>query len=211
MSPLPPQPAPPTFADRLYAELEPFARLDESGHLRIFCDAVATMFEPLATWVQDTDLYPGWSLLLDPDRTPPEALGYTAQYGGVRLQPGLSEDLQRQRIKSTDGMHRGTPAAVISAAQQSLTGQKRVILRERWDSISGLPDPYYAEIITVTSETPDPAQVIRDVTPQKPAGLIFTYAVREVQDWEEMQTTHATWTAVEGAYPTWRSAEEDHI
>jgi hypothetical protein len=98
------------------------------------------MFDQIEGYARDRpDGTPGWAILLDPDLCPAEALPYLAQFVGVKLPEGLTEAQQRFRIKATDGFNRGKPSAIIAAAQQFLTGNKTVIIRERDPSVDTVP------------------------------------------------------------------------
>jgi len=121
---------PETFAARLYGMLAPLAQWDAGNawSLLILCNAIGVQFQLVEEWVRDTpDGAPGWSLLVDLERCPPEALAWLAQFVGVRLVPGASEDQNRARIASTDGFRRGTRDALIGAARATLTGAGTVI------------------------------------------------------------------------------------
>lgn len=139
--------APGTFAARLYLALAPLAQWDDDNGwaLLILCNALGLMYQPVEDLVRDTDAGPGFSELLDINRSPDSMLPWLAQLVGVRLLPGSTPAEQRTRILSTDGFRRGTPAAMIGAAQATLTGSKRVDFRER--SGGPLPAPQtYAQL-----------------------------------------------------------------
>ena len=87
---VPPELEPQPFAARLYLMLGPLGQNDPSysWSLLTFVNAATLAFEQVEAWVRDTLAGPGWSLLLDADRCPPEALGWLGQFVGVRLLPG---------------------------------------------------------------------------------------------------------------------------
>jgi hypothetical protein len=160
------------FAGDLYESLTPLARPDPDygWALLILCNAVGTMFQLVDDWVRDQPEGPGWSLLLDVDRCPPEALGWLAQIVGVRLLPDSTDDEKRERIRSTDGFRRGTRAAMEAAIKATLTGAQSVLIKER----DG--DPYVITVSTFGPETPN-AQRTRDaMLSQKPAGLVANFS-----------------------------------
>jgi Phage tail protein (Tail_P2_I) len=195
----PPDLAPDSFAARLYAALGPLAQRDPEAawSLLIYVNAIGTMFQVLDVYVRDTPEGPGWSPLLDLDRCPAEALPYLAQFVGVRLLPGATEEESRARIASTDGFKRGTPAAMRGAAIDTLTGAKRVVFRERYG------DPYALDVLTFTSETPDPAMTLRALVSQKPGGIVLSYRAGDGQDYQLVKDTHATYADVKAAYATY--------
>lgn len=195
----PPDLEPDTFAGRLYDALLPLAQHDpEAGwSLLIFVNAIGTMYEMVEDLVRDTPDGPGWSPLMDLERCPDEALGWLAQFVGVRLLPGHTPDQDRQRIASTDGFHRGTPAAMRGAAQATLLPPATVVFRERYG------DPYFLDVYTFDDETPDPALTERALIAQKPGGIVMTYRHMDGQDYQLVKDTHATYAAAKAAYPTY--------
>ncbi len=194
---------PETFAARLYALLEPLAQLDADAgwSLLILCNAIGAMFQEVEDWVRDTPAGPGWSLLLDLTRCPDEALGWLAQFVGVRLLPGMSADDQRAFIASTDGWRRGTRASMIGAAQSTLTGAQTVVFRERDHDPSDSPDyAYYLTAYTYTDQTPDSAATLRALLAQKPGGIVLTYTVADGQDYALLKSSVATYAIVKSTY-----------
>jgi hypothetical protein len=203
--------------DELATQLRPFVARDSNGHLAILLGAVQQMLQPFADLIlDDPDTgAPGWSPLVDIDRldrVPGDYLtnlAYLAQFVGVVLQAGLAADAQAQRVRSTDGFKRGSPSGIIGAAQQHLTGNKTVVLREKWNPDTAARDDYHAQIITYAPETPDPAQVADDVNRQDPGGIIFHFSVLDGQDWQSVKTQYPTWLAVRNAYGSWQAVRDD--
>lgn len=171
-----PVPAATTFADQLYAELEPIGSED----LRTLCRAVGVGWQDLHEIVRDTDAGPGWSTLLDVDRAPAWALAWLAQMVGVRVTRGASETVQRAEVRTAAGAARGTPASLVAAVQATLTGTRRVILRERYGS------PYRVRVETISAETPDPVAAEAAARAQKPAGLVLEFATITGQTWDSL-------------------------
>jgi hypothetical protein len=204
-------PAPPStltpdsFAARLYLALAPLAQQDlaYSWSLLILCNAIGTMYQEVEDLVRDTSGGPGWSPLMDLDRCPSYALGWLAQLVGVRLLPGASDADNRARIASTDGFKRGTAAALIGAAQSTLTGAQTVVFRER-DSTAASPDyAYYLTVETYADQTPDPAATERALLAQKPAGIVLTYRTATGQDYATLHADYATYAAVKAAFSSY--------
>lgn len=207
------QPTVGSVAQQLYDALTPLAFADEAcdWSLLYFLAANGQMVQQIDTYASDTpDGDPGWSILLDIDRCPDEALGYIAQCCGVSLLAGATSDQSRLRIRSTDGMKRGTPSAVIGAAQQALIAGQRVTLRERYNPANPSVDsPYHFEVTTYTAETPDADELARRVEEQKPAGNIAHTLVVDGQDWQRVEDDYATWADVATAYATWEDVADD--
>ena len=189
------------FASDLYEDLEPLAYADaENGYaLLTLCGALGALFQPIDDLVRDSPDGPGWSSLLDIDRSPTDALPWLAQFVGVQLTPGLSDAQERAQIRAETGMQRGTVASIKAAAAKLLTGTQTVQLIER------TPDPYSFTVITAADETPDPAAVEAALMAAKPAGLILNYNGSVTgQTWAQLIANYSTWAAVVAAFPTWQ-------
>jgi hypothetical protein len=160
-------------------------------------EAVGQQLQPVEDIIRDTDTHVGWGVVMDADDTPMDWLGWLAQFGGVRLKTGLSDAAQRARVKSTDGMNRGTPSAIVGAAQQSLTAPKTVYLVERHGSA------YRLTVTTVAAQTPSAAQVIADLMEQKPAGIVMVHAMTTGANYNALRDTHADYAEVKSLYVTY--------
>lgn len=182
-------PAPATsgsFANGLYRLLGPLAALDGGDEARAwsllhYCSGIGLPFQLVADFVyEQQDGTPGWGLLLDADRCPTWALGWLAQFRGVRLVPRDPAETEaaywaamRQRIKRADGQNRGGPDAMRAAAERFLTGTRYLVFNER----AGAVDPAYTLAVrSRADETPDPAKVLAAILEQKPGGIVLDYA-----------------------------------
>lgn len=199
--------APATFAGRLYDMLAPLAEQDPTSgwSLLILCNAIGTGYQLVEDWVRDTPDGPGWSLLLDVDRCPPEALPWLAQLAGVRIPAGMTGDANRRAwIKSTDGFSRGTRAALLGAARATLTGAQRLIFRERDGAAHGHPAApdvaYYLTVYSYASETPNPTATLNAILAQKPGGIVLFYSAVTMQDYQNVKTTNATYAVVKSTF-----------
>jgi hypothetical protein len=199
--------APDTFAGRLYDMLEPLAEQDPQAgwSLLILCNAIGTAYQLVEDWVRDTPDGPGWSLMLDVDRCPSEALPWLGQFAGVRIPVGVVDDAQRRAwIKSTDGFSRGTRDAMVAAALATLTGNKRLVFRERDGASQGYAGaPEYAYVLTVysyTAETPNPTATLNALLAQKPGGIRMFYSAVTRQDYQNVKNTNATYTVVVSSF-----------
>jgi hypothetical protein len=194
--------APDTFAGRLYDMLEPLAEQDPQAgwSLLILCNAIGVPYQLVEDWVRDTPDGPGWSLLMDVDRCPSEALPWLAQFAGVRIPPAVVDDAERRAwIESTDGFNRGTRDALIGAAKATLTGAQRLIFRERDGAAYGATTPDYAYHLTVYSyatETPDATATLNALLAQKPGGIVLHYTAATMQDYQNVKDTNATYAVV---------------
>jgi len=201
--------APDSFAERMYVGMAPLARWDPDNgwSLLILLNAIGAMYQLIEDWVRDQPEGPGWSLLLDVNRCPDEALPWLAQFVGVRLLPGSTPDEQRARIESTDGFKRGTPAAIVGAAKATLTGGQTVVLRERDGQGAGHPtapdSAYYLTVVTYQGQTPNPTATKNAILAQKPGGIVLNYLTEAGQDWQSVKDGNTSWGAVNTRYATW--------
>lgn len=178
-----------TVADRRYADVESLAYADpENGYpVAVLVGALCAPIQPVADIAEDTaDGPPGMSALLDVERCPDRALPWLAQFPGVHAIPGEDPVVLRDRVRSAEGLRRGTDTALIAAVQRTLTGAKTVRLIGQQGT-----DGWGLTLITRTAETPDPAATLKVALAAKDAGLILTHVVAAGQTWDEVQGT--TW------------------
>jgi hypothetical protein len=114
------------------------------------------------------------------------------------LQIPDSMEAKKQILRDRLSWMRGTPAAMVAAAQTELTGAKRVVLRERFTG-----DPWKINVVTFTSETTDPSKVLDKLLSQKPAGIVLTHTVVDGQDYQILLDNHATYSDVLSTYATY--------
>jgi hypothetical protein len=178
-----------------------------------YLSGVGEMFQVVEDYGRDQNggAIPGWASLMDPDLCPPEALGWLAQFVGVRLDVGLTVAEQRARIKATDGWKRGTVSAMRGAIAGYLTGTRSFLFRERYDYTNPNADsPYNMEVITYTSETPDPVAAAAALLAQKPAGIVLHYIVQDGQDYTALRAGNATYLAMRNKFATYNYAKMNY-
>lgn len=145
---------------------------DARGYpLRILLRAIGRMFEPLASLIRDSDDGPGWSAIVDPQRTPQP--GWTAQLNGVVLTKGASDTQQRAEIENAAGLQRGGVPQLEGAVKTTLDppDTAAVTIIEQY-----LTD-YGVLVVTYTSQTPNPALTERVAIDYIPAWLLPTVRV----------------------------------
>ena len=126
--------------------------------------------------VRDAPPYSGWESSFDPENAPEEGLDWLGQFVGARVDT-LGDVLEkRARIVSRESFVRGSNAAIITAAQRTLTGAKTVYLIER-DAGSA----YQLRVHTLIAQTPDAAATEAAIRSQKPAGIVLTYSAIAAQ------------------------------
>ena len=196
------------WGERLRERTEPLAPDDDAhgyAHAHL-SQALAEALERVAEIYDPEEGLPG-SPLVDVDRCPEWALPWLAQLVGVTLPAGATPDQARTIIRGVAGWKRGTPAALRAAAGLYLTGDKTVFFRER--DPTGTDPPYTLEVVTRTSETPDPAAVEAEVRRQKPAGIVLTYRTVEGWDYQELAATGPDpYSTLKTTYATYRLLRE---
>jgi hypothetical protein len=189
------------LGDRLRERTAPLAPDDadyDYAHAKL-CEAIMVMFAQVGDVWDPPDPAPPGAPLLDPELTPDWALPWTAQLVGVRLPAGATPDQARALIIGTSAWQRGTPAAIKLAAALFLTNTRTVFFRER-----DAGDPYALEVVTLASETPDPAQVEAAILTQKPAGIVLRYrALAGAWDYEQMTIGGGTYAEQSAAYASY--------
>jgi hypothetical protein len=196
-APAPPAELLPTsYPARLYGMLAPLAQWDPNAawSLLILVNAIGLPFQLVEDLVRDTPDGPGWSALLDVDRCPVEALPWLGQLAGVRVLPDSSESAMRARIRSTDGFHRGTVAAMRAAALATMSEAGYLVFRER------AGDPYVLDVISYADETPDPNATLQALLAQKPGGIVLNYSTATGQTYQVLNDTHASYDDVNATY-----------
>lgn len=198
-APIAAPPTPSTFSSELYRGMWPLAQADEQEGwaLRTYCEAIGLPFEWVWTYGLDSDFGPGWSMLMSPWTCPPEGLPWLGQFVGVVVNPSLTLDQQRAQVAQHIGFRRGTPQAIIAAAQATLTGTRRVWLAERLDG-----EAYHLGATTRIDETLDPAATEAAIRAALPAGITLDFNTVLGQSYDEAGEgrTYDDWKA---AYPTY--------
>jgi hypothetical protein len=166
------------FAEDLYENCVGWAHADEQNGWALLhlCQAIAVQYDPTDQIANPPVEGRGpWETILDVDHTPAAFLPWLGQFVGVRpgQLAGLTVQQQRDFIRACSAYRRGTPAAMIAAAQIHLTGTRQVRMVERDESA------YRLTVITRTTETPDAAAVERALLTQKPAGIVLTHIVSD--------------------------------
>ena len=196
------------FTEGLEASLA--AWQDPQGDWYSYIAALGSMFEAVYSLVADfgdpddpENYTPGWSTLLDPVNCPDQFLPFAAQFVGLTIQPGTDPTIGRQMLTSRQGFQRGSPGAIIAAAQSGLTGTQSVALLER------TPDAYSFVLVIHPSELVSLAAIHTAVDATKPAGI--TWSLVQTSGWVlfQMEAAYGTITALESAFVTDSGLEND--
>lgn len=103
---------------------------------------------------------------------------------------GVTESVQRRAISEASRLQRrGSRGAIIRAVQRTLTGSRSCRI---YPNLSG-SQPYLLTVVTITSQTPDPAESLLAAFQEKPAGM----------DVELQTTTGATYDELSIYFPTY--------
>lgn len=185
-----------SYGIRLYGRLEPmqYDEHDQDYALLKYIGATGEMFQDIEDLVRDQDGKPGWSQLIDLDRTPDRALRWLGQFIGVTIPANVDAVTARAMIRAHLGWNRGTPQAMRDALSFTLTGEKHVIFIERDGSA------YRLTVITRTSETPSTLNSYMALLSQKPAGLSLNYIVAPGRTWLEVRMENAIWGDARSRY-----------
>lgn len=210
-----PRPVVSDVTERLFGSLGPWARADgeDTGWALLnLCEGFIGQMQPILAIVEDDDAgNPGWSAVMDADRAPADWLPWLAQFVGVRLIAGLTEEAMRLRIKSTDGFKRGTPDAIRAAARQFLIGPDGTPDTATVDLIERHGSAYRITVTVHESEVPpgtDISQVYAAVLEQKPAGIILNpISVVGGDDYLTLRDENASYLAVRGRYTDYEDVE----
>jgi hypothetical protein len=192
------------LGERLRDRTQPLAPDDEDyeyAHAKL-CEGMMLPFAQLAELVDPPDPLVPWEPLFNVDICPGWALPWLGQLVGVRVPSTMDPEDARIFIKELGAFARGSPGAIMAAAKFALTGSKTVFLRERDGG-----DAYRLEVVTIDSETPDPALVRQYVLLQKPAAIVLSARVVVGWDYQEMTTefTGKKYSDVPTSYATYRN------
>jgi len=159
------------FANQVYALLEPVAGGDEAAGwpLLLYVEACSRMIDPVDVIVRDAPGVPGWGVAMDANNAPLAQLPWLGQFAGVTVDTTQPDATQRAQILGHSGFARGTLAAMISAAQATMTGSKTVSYTER----SG--DAWTVAFTAAAGEVPSVTATLAAIVAVKPAGIIVTF------------------------------------
>jgi hypothetical protein len=175
--------------------------------LQDFLEAIGAMFAEMESYAfgngtEDEDEL-GWSILLDVDRVPVQALPdksplqYLAQFVGETVPVGISEAAARQWVRDRPNSRRGTVGSLVAIAQRHLTGSKLVAVRER----DG--DEDHLAMRTLSTQTADSAALLRALLRDgMPADIVLDYQVFVGATLGDLDAGFATLDDIEAAHAT---------
>lgn len=178
-----------------------------NDQLSWYLDAIGAEFQQTASLVQDTGTdntvgfnsaingygvipyVPGYGQIFNPNTCPSAQLGYLGQFVGVSIPQGQDAATALSLVKAESGLARGTPTAILAAANRNLTGgsQAQLIERVRPD---GKADAYWFQLIVQTANCPNPAALTAAVNAVIPGGVL----------WVLVETNGFTWSQATGTW-----------
>jgi hypothetical protein len=175
---------------------------DDDGTLEAFLDAGVRPLGEVDDIVRDTDAGDGWARELNPDTTSRPA--WLGQFVGAVVPAGMTDAAARQLVRDRPAIRRGSPGAVRAAAQQHLSGTRRVDLFERDGG------PYKVRVRVYSTQlpldgagNPDPEPVRLALMAAKPAGLTLTLEVYPGTPYDERDAGFATYDALDASATTY--------
>lgn len=192
----------------LYEPLGYLRHLDEEegaphhNHLRMFLEGQCEPLQPLYDILRErADGTPPYGILYDPQRCPVELLPFLGAHVGAILTPDMDEAQMRAEIEAPTtwrrGQKRNKSEALKLPIRKTLTGSKRVIVRER------TPGPADLYVRTLIEETPDPALTERVTAESKVAGLVLDYEAIDGVTWADIAAAFKDWGEVEDTFTSW--------
>jgi len=167
------------FTQRLVQRMQPWLTTDFERYLV----SIAQMYEPWLELAEERHsdgepfFVPAWGSLFNPETCPFEALGYLAQYVGVKIPSGASEAEARELVKIHAGFERGTTKsieeAIYAGTTLTRTGQtlvERSVLIERRGP-EGTKEAYRFGISVPSADIPSESALIAKVMAVTPAGI----------------------------------------
>jgi len=171
--------------------------------LQTYLMAIGSMFWEVELYSEDTEEFEGWTILLDVDRAPEEALPYLAQYVGERIPDNISEAAKREWIEDAPNQQRGTLGSIVAAARRYLIGERLVTVIERDGGVDKL------SVVTYTEQTPDSGLVAAELETVVPADITLTYTVTPGQTWTQLDSIKVDWAEVIADYGSWADVTAD--
>lgn len=183
----------------VWEEMEPFWA-DDDNSLQTYIAALTLSFEWVVSLAYDDANGQGWVKLLNPWKTPVEALPWLAQFVGQQL-TGADPEAWRAQIASPSNWLRGTVAAMKASVAATLTGTRTVLVLER------TTDEAHFTVATYIDETPVPALTALAAQYQKPGGLIMTVTQIVHNTFLSHEQAGGTFGDEEARYSTFSAAE----
>ena len=148
---------------------------DQRGYpLATWFGAIGTMFGDVEDLVRSRPGRQPWQQAFDINQAPTWLYPWLGQVVGVRDLNGLTASQQQAKIIAEAGFYRASVSALKAAVATTLTGTQAVRVVERSS------DPRTIEVITNTSETPNPTLTAQVAQANKRAMLVMTVVASDI-------------------------------
>lgn len=144
-----------------------------SDLLLALCDALTAPGAPLEEIVRGDDDNQPFERAVDIDLAPLWVLPWLACIVGVEWRGPASETL-RDLIRDRPRFRRGTTAAIAAEVKPTLTGTQSVVVTPRVND-----NPFVMTVVTIPSETPDPAATLAAINRAKPAFVLIANLIAD--------------------------------
>lgn len=183
---------------RIYDAITPLMAQDaENGYAgAILSGALATMLDKPAYFARGVEGEPG-AVIFDVDNVDASWLPWLSQFVGDSSAVQNTTDVATQRalIKAPTNFLRGRPSTFVKVGQTTLTGTKTVLVYQNSPSA-----PWGINIITFTSETPNPTATKNAFLSVMPAWLVPTIQVLTGGNYTTLAGSHTSYSAMEAAH-----------
>jgi hypothetical protein len=197
----------PRFWENLLEQIQPLAYDDDdtNGSVRVLTQAVGTMWQDMEEIIRDEladpddpnpgGITPGYGTVMDVDEAPESWLPWLAQFVGVTIPQGLIREQMENLILGVGGMWRCTPKAIEEAVRTTLTGEKHLLMVERFEGKA-----YKVLIVTFKKQTPHEAETKRIAEEAMPGGTFVVYVCVEGWTYQELKETVKTYQQLKEEY-----------
>jgi hypothetical protein len=194
-------------AEQAYRLLPDYMRADDIGTdwtLLRYVAAASVALDQAGDFLTITDpatSVTGTCEIVNAAAAPRRYLPWLGWLVGIDTSALPDPDVRAAILNSTETQRRGSMNALETAIARTLTGSKNI--RIYWNLTS--TDPYLLSVVTLTSETPDPAASLSAAWTEKPAGIDLELNTVIGSIWTEVVAEYATWNDVVAAHSTWNS------
>lgn len=204
------------FTAQILASFAPWLANDPEHVLENLVVAKAAMVGQVFNIVRDVGdsdsaaFQAGWSILLDPTNCPDEFIPYGSQFVGVQIPPSTDPVTARALWRAEQGFKRGTPAAVLAAAQAALpTGYTAAIIEREMPTSNNAPYEFMLIVSPNTLSSADQTILAQAVNNAKPAGINWTLVLTNGWTIGQMEVSQTTLGALEANFTTINGLEQD--
>jgi hypothetical protein len=177
--------------------------------LRKSCEAWCSTLQPVYDLVRERSDLPAWAILFDPDRCPAASLPYLAQFVGLVLTPGMTEEQIRTEIREPTGWARGREPAIRLAGARTLrpVGDEALVIVVK----PRTPEAGIHYVRTLQAQTPDPARTEAAFRAAVPAWDVLDYEAFDGPTYGDMLANYPTYADRLAALPLYSDVPESTL